>query len=128
MYSRDFVYDAFLLVLFFWLIKSFLLKINLSKNEKFWIEHSNSFVRNALVLSILAEVTYILLSEIGIFSGVYYLYVNGLLLSSYLMSMAGICYIRHQFGPKDWKYRYGTQMGFMGIMFMILIYVLYAFF
>ena len=116
--------DAFLLVFFFWLIKTFFFKINPSKDEKFWIEHSNPFVRNALVLSILAEVTYILLSEIGIFSGVYYLHVNGLLLSSCLISMAGICYIRHRFGPKDWKYRYGTQMGFMGIMFMILIFVL----
>ena len=74
------------------------------------------------------EIAYVFLCDIGILQGVYYLYVSGLMLFNVLLSLSGICFLRMKFGPKNWKYRYGTKMGLGAIVSMVLIYVLMYFF
>ncbi len=120
----DVIYDVFLLIACCWIIKTFILKINLSDREKFLMGHTNSLFRNIFVVWILLEIMYNLLSDIGIFSGVFDLYANGLLLLGCLVSMAGIHFISHRVDPKDWKYGYETKIGLIGIVFITLIYVL----
>lgn len=124
MYRNGPVFDVFLLMVFIYLIKTFFLKKDLSTQEKFWIEHSNSLIRSLFICSILVEIVYVFLCDIGILQGEYYLYVSGLMIFNVLIALSGICFLRMRFGPKNWRYRYGTKMGLEAIIGIIVIYVL----
>lgn len=128
MYRKGPAFDVFLIIICIYFIKTFFLKKDLSIQEKFWIEHSNPLIRNLFVFSVLMEIAYVFLCDIGILQGVYYLYVSGLMIFNVLLSLSGICFLRMKFGPKNWKYRYGTKMGLEAIVSMVLIYVLMYFF
>ena len=69
MYRKGPAFDVFLIIICIYLIKPFFLKKDLSIQEMFWIEHSNPLVRNLFVFSVLMEIAYVFLCDIGILQG-----------------------------------------------------------
>lgn len=96
----DFVLIIF--ILFLW--KQYFLKQDLNEEERLFIKYSNPWVRIFVVMSLTAEVSYVVGTDIALFEGKYY--IHSLLLSVitiYLCALWGI-YIGYEYGPRTKEY------------------------
>ena len=127
MMVHSILYDARMFMLGLYIIKTFILKKDLSDKELFIIEHSYTWIRVGIVLLIIFEILYLIGSDLGLFDGrLYSAAVYSIFFIFYIVSIF-ILYKRCKYGSKDWKYVETTKLGIEGVIgltiLMILIYI-----
>jgi len=107
------LYDAILLVGCFALVRKFILKKNLSANERFFFQHTSSFIYIPFVIIQVVLICYAIGINRGLFYGdlysLHYIYSFLIFLWMILLCIAMVNRVRY--GPKDREFVERTKTG-----------------
>lgn len=118
------LYDAILFILCIYLIKTYILKKNLSSKEKFIIEHSFPWIRIPIIGIMAVGMLYIIGSDLLFWNSEYYDYAVSLqFIIFYFVAIVAI-YQRYKYGPRTSRYMDETREGINGIIALFLIFLL----
>lgn len=120
--------DLILLVTGAYLLKTYVIEIDLSEDEQFYVQHTYRWIRCIAVLSMLVGVLYMIGCDLEILNSKYYvLCMIYNLVVTYIGAIWWL-YIDFKHGPKDYEsienLKIRTQAAIVSPLLMILIYFL----
>lgn len=118
------LYDAILFILCIYLIKTYILKKNLSSKEKFIIEHSFPWIRIPIICIMTVGMLYIIGSDLLFWNSEYYDYAVSLQFIIFYFVAIVVIYQRYKYGPRTSRYMDETREGINGIIALFLIFLL----
>ena len=118
------LYDAILFMLCIYLIKTYILKKNLSCKEKFIMVHSVPWIRIPLVCIMAIGMLYIIGSDLLFWNSEYYDYTVILQFVIFCFVAIVVIYQRYKYGPRTPSYMDETRDGINGIIALFLIFLL----
>ena len=124
------LYDAILLVGCFVLIRKFILKKDLSANERFFFQHTSSFIYIPFVIIQIVLICYAIGINRGLFYGdlysLHYIYSFLIFLWMILLCIAMVNRVRY--GPKDREFIERTKTGIIAMVLIVIGVVLFYIF
>ena len=109
--------------------KHYLFKKDLTDNDILLINYSSNWIRIVIVITLLAEIGYIIGTDIGLLNGLYY--IHSLILCGITIYISAVwdIYIEYKHGPKNYQYvetlKVRLQAAIALPLIIIIMYIFY---
>ncbi len=122
------LFDFALTVFLFVFLRHYLFLRGLNDEQKRFVLYSYTWIRILIVLSIAAEVCYVVGSDIALFDGKYYIHCLATCsITIYICGLWGI-YIGHRYGPKTSEYKESLKTRVQAAIGLAIVALLMYFF
>ena len=129
MVFHSLLFDALLLISSVLFAKQYLFKKDLTDNDILLINYSSNWIRIVIVITLLAEIGYIIGTDIGLLNGLYY--IHSLILCGITIYISAVwdIYIEYKHGPKNYQYvetlKIRLQAAIALPLIIIIMYIFY---